>query len=244
MSQHYIFFSLRTVVEFDDIDRCSKEAWSETLDNFGYTLTSDIYMRDLKDRTSDEVMKALCPYTTQMEWAPVVNKRDVRLRRELMELVEVECLPRDGAAQFLRDCYASGEAYIVITTNFIRDLAKCILEKAGLLPYVHAVCPYHELEFGLLDALEFLKIPPPTLPPNIRTEFDALPKAASASGIFVCFACDVEAATEAKRLGFHLIVGLDVTEEKEMTRTLLNTGAKSTLFDFKNFRFEYIKMLV
>ena len=244
MPAYYLFFPLRSLLEFDDIDRCCLEAWSETLENFGYTvLTRELYQRDLRDRTGSEVMKALCPYTTQMEWGPVVNKRDVRLRRELDALVEVEALPRDGARNFLRECRATGETFIVVTSNFGEDIVKGLLDKAGLASLVHAVVPYHELEFGIIDALEILKVPPPRLPPNIRTEFDILPTLVSA-GIFVCFPCDKQTTVEAKSLGFGLVIGIDTSDAGEHTRELLEAGAKSTVADFKRMSFEYVKMML
>lgn len=164
-----LVFDYRTLVEAEDIDVINFEAWKEVLDSFGYgELSFPHFMRSLVFKSPSEVMTSLCPYTTKVEWGPVLNKRIMRLNREVSGLCYAELLPIVGVKDFVLDCTKKALVTSIFLSPFPDDVTRRMLELAELGPYIDLVHSYVDREYALLEALEMINIRPHRIPEGIE----------------------------------------------------------------------------
>jgi hypothetical protein len=163
-----LLFDCRCLFETTDLDAHNHAAWMETLDNFGYnSLDRASYVADLAFCTSYEVMAALCPFTTKAEWEPVLNKRTMRLQREVEDMCYANVVPIPGVVEFITGAARSAE-YSSVTTVFLSPyeeaVTKRLLIASDLGPLVDLTVCYTARNTAVLQALEALKARPPVLP--------------------------------------------------------------------------------
>ena len=169
-----VFLNYRTMFEADGLDTANLESWREVLDSFGYQgLTRFGFLRELALATPTEVMRSLCPYTTKAEYGPVLNKRLIRMEKELSELVRVEMLPITGIREFLVSCAKqSAKLTSVFLSPFSETNTRVLLEKTEMAPFVDFVHCYTEREYAMLEALEMLNVRPPHIPSHMNHRWE------------------------------------------------------------------------
>jgi hypothetical protein len=211
-----LFFHYRLLLESSSIDHINYVGWKEVWDAFGYeSLTFQQCISEFALKSSQEVMTALCPFTTVAEWAPLLNKRDVRLERDINELCYAEVLPVRGIKDFIIDCSRHATVTVVFLSPFRETTARKILEIAEMNAFVDLVCCYTEREYGLLEAAERLNEKPPKIPSNLNHRWEAEEEARRLAGlptddsvaeshqrsIFVSFESDVAGVQAAVTFG-------------------------------------------
>lgn len=169
-----VFLTYRTALDAASIDRINFEGWKEVLDAFGYaSLTLHKCKEELALKSPHEVMTSLCPFTTKAEWGPLLNKRDVRLDRDVKELCFAEVMPIDGIKEFLIDCSKHAQTTVVLLSPFRETVARALLDTAELSGFVDVVHNYTEQEFGILEACERLCMRPPQIPSTLRHKWES-----------------------------------------------------------------------
>ena len=93
-----LLFELRTLIDCADLDALNLESWKQALGGFGYThLTPAEYNSTLALQTPDEIMTALCPFTTRAEWGRFLALREVTLDEGVREFCRANVVPVPGA---------------------------------------------------------------------------------------------------------------------------------------------------
>lgn len=205
-----LFFHYRSLMESDDIDQINFVGWKEVLDAFGYgELTYQKCVSDLALKSPHEVMTSLCPYTTRAEWAPLLNKRDTRLEKEISELCFAQVLPLRGIKDFIIDCVKHSNCTVVFLSPFRETAARQLLERAELGPFVDVVHSYTEREFGILEALEVLDVRPPHIPTALHHRWENEPpctEEGELAPLILAFETDVQGVHFAKNFGVRSVV--------------------------------------
>jgi phosphoglycolate phosphatase-like HAD superfamily hydrolase len=160
-----ILLDYRAAVETVDLDAANEAAWRETLDSFGYqNLDSATFLQDLALSTSAEVMMALCPYTTKEEWAPALNKRDVRLAAAVDDMCYANIVPVPGVVDLITNASKHRRTTVVLLSPFREDITRQLATVSGLATVVDYVICYTALDVAVLEALAQLRCPPPSTP--------------------------------------------------------------------------------
>lgn len=260
-----LLFHFRSLLESADLDRLHYEAWSEVLGAFGYTaLPFASWAHDeLSLKSAQEVMTSLCPYTTTGEWGPLLNKRDVRLQREVESLCLVEVLPLAGLREFLVDCARHSQLSVVCLSALPMAVMQLVLQKSELSAFVDLIVPYSEWEFGALEALEALRVRPPVLPTRLHHIWEGEEQGAHTEDTdqqqeeenTMIIAFDTECSGVRHHRAFGLTsIGVTANEWRSdddvevapavaSESALLQSGAAVVVKDYQSLRFEYLASL-
>lgn len=158
------------------------EAWQEALGAFGLgDLTRELFMENVSQRSDSEVMMATCPYTTRLEWPSVLNKKRVRITREVSEWCFANAVPVPGLVDFLERCdkqFASASAasaadasscgpgmLALWMTPWTAEQGQRALAAAGLKAVVVPTQVQHS-QFAFFDTLEAFGLRPPLETPD------------------------------------------------------------------------------
>jgi len=256
-------FNYRTMFESSDLDRINFDAWREVLDAFGYdNLSYHQFLTTLSLEAPAQVMKALCPFTTRAEWDPVLNKRDVRLAKEVERLAHTDVRVLNGLKDFIIAASRIRPTTVVLVSPLPEQSTRGILRAASMESFVDVVHAYHEREFALLDALEVLNVRPRTIPTPIhhKWESDAASADSEAECLTVAFEADPAGVAAAKQLGLISLgitfnpVSCEPSNEDEAAdggerhsakrdNELLCAGAATVLRDLVTMRPEYLPYL-
>lgn len=112
---------------------------------------------------------ALCPYTTKNEWEPALNKRDLRLAREVDEMCYANAVPVPGVLDLITNASKLRRAVVVLLSPFREDITRQLLDVSTLAGVVDAVVCYTSLDVAALEALAHLKCPPKTYPDKLAS---------------------------------------------------------------------------
>lgn len=266
-----VLLTYRVTVDAASIERINFEGWKEVLDAFGYaSLTLQRCKEELALKSPHEVMTSLCPFTTKAEWVPLLNKRDVRLERDVRDLCFAEVMPIDGIKEFLIDCSKHAQTSVVLMSPFRETIARQLLDVAGLSPFVDLVHSYTEQEFGLLEACERLNMRPPKIPSSLRHRWEAEDEEAAKREEdeevrdgnvasqpdeaqrcqFLSIASDADTLRFAEALGIPSIaVTCNLNDEEEDAHVstheeaaLLTAGARCAVSDYTSLKYEYLPL--
>jgi hypothetical protein len=250
-----LIFNYRTIFDSSDIDRLNFSAWQEVLDAFGYSdLTFEGFLRDLALRSVEEIMMGLCPMTTRAEWDPLLNKRTLRLDREIGDLCSAEIRPLDGFKDFVIDCARHCPVKVIFLSPFSDGNSRTLLERADVTCFVDIVHCYPRREFAALDALEIIDAKPPRLPHSVRHRWERRADDAP-HPLIVAFEADPEGVRYAKALGVQVVgVSLNNAENTEelgekatssvlSDSELLRAGASCVVRDLTMLRYEFLHQL-
>ena len=251
-----LLFNYRSLLDSAEFDRINFTAWQEVLDAFGYShLTFDEFVKDLALKSAEEIMMGLCPMTTRVEWEPLLNKRTVRLEREIAQLCSVEVQAVNGLKDFIIDCAKAIPLQVVFLSSLSYDSSRTLLERADVSCFVDIVHCYQRREFAILDALEMLNVRPPKIPPRVHHRWEGEEGHLSATSSVIVFEADPEGVKYARALGLKTIgVSFNNAEDGEekgelaassvsSDAELLRAGASCVVKDFSSFKYEYLKHL-
>lgn len=165
-----LVFDYRSLFDADDVDAINHQAWQEVLDGFGYQgLTFEHFMStSMVHKSPSEIMRALCPFTTRAEWTPLLNKRTVRLLRDMGDMCYTQVLPIGGLTNFFVDCAHEALVTTVLLSPFPDEVTRKMLERAELSPFIDLLHCYEDRDYALLEALELIDAKPPIIPADIQ----------------------------------------------------------------------------
>lgn len=243
-----LFFNYRSLFECADIDNLNYEAWKEVLDAFGYTkLDFARFLSEFALKSPAEVMKALCPFTTKAEWEPLLNKRNVRLTKETAALCFTEVMPIAGVREFIIDCSRNLPTVCIFVSPFNESVARILLDKAQISSYFDHVYNYTEREYAILEALEVLNAPPPTIPSDVRHRWERDSRPQQPQDVIMSFECDVFGIETCTRYGVRpLAISYNCADDEERGATtsavsaLLAAGASLAVKDYTSMRYDYL----
>lgn len=101
-----LLFDHRSLFDVTDADYAEMAAWEDALGSFGVEdLTRETFLANMSQRSDSEILTAMCPYTTKMEWPSVLNKKRVKISKLLGEWCAANAVPVPGLVEFLESCH-------------------------------------------------------------------------------------------------------------------------------------------